>query len=94
MQSPRCQREARGSARPRDVARHPPRLPARLKQLPDGPERRRQELALETALGPPLMDTKGYAAPEVEQVYARARELCREVGETPQLAPVLWGLRI
>jgi predicted ATPase len=38
------------------------------------------------------MATKGYAGPEAEKVYARARELCRQVGETPQLFPVLWGL--
>ena len=47
---------------------------------------------LQTALGPALMATKGFAAPEVEQAYARARELCQQVGETPQLFPVLWGL--
>jgi predicted ATPase len=40
----------------------------------------------------PLAATKGYAAPEVECVFARARELCRQVGETPQLFPVLAGL--
>ena len=44
------------------------------------------------ALGPALMATKGYAAPEVEHAYARARELCQQVGETPQLFPVLLGL--
>jgi predicted ATPase len=38
------------------------------------------------------MATKGIAAPEVEQAYARARELCQQVGETPQLFPVLVGL--
>ena len=38
------------------------------------------------------MATKGFAAPEVEQAYARARELCQQVGETPQLFPVLGGL--
>ena len=38
------------------------------------------------------MVTKGWAAPEVERAYARARELCRQVGETPQLFPALWGL--
>ena len=32
------------------------------------------------------------AAPEVEQAYTRARELCQQVGETPQLFPVLLGL--
>ena len=42
---------------------------------------------------PLLMVTKGYAAPEVEAAYTRARELCQQVGETPQLFPVLWGLR-
>jgi predicted ATPase len=43
-------------------------------------------------LGGPLMAAKGYAAPEVEQAYARARELCRHVGETPRLLQVLLGL--
>jgi predicted ATPase len=38
------------------------------------------------------MATKGYAAPEVEQPYARARVLCEQVGETLQLFPTLWGL--
>ena len=38
------------------------------------------------------MTTKGLAAPEVEQAYTRARELCQQVGETPQLFPVLLGL--
>ena len=32
------------------------------------------------------------AAPEVERVYTRARALCQQVGDTPQLFPVLWGL--
>ncbi len=63
-----------------------------LKTLPDTPERAQQELALQIALGAPLMATKGYAAPEVETVYTRARELCQQVGETPQLLPVLYGL--
>jgi len=40
------------------------------------------------------MATKSYAAPEVGKAYIRARELCRQVGETPQLAPVLYGLWI
>ena len=38
------------------------------------------------------MANKGVAASEVEQAYARRRELCRQVGETPQLFPALWGL--
>src|SRR3990170_4139523 len=63
-----------------------------LKTLPDTPERTQQELDLQTTLGPALVATKGYAAPEVEKAYTRARELCQNIGETPQLFPVLWGL--
>ena len=60
--------------------------------LPDTPERTRQELALQTGLGPALMMAKGFAAPEVGHAYARARTLCQQVGTTPDLFPVLWGL--
>ncbi len=63
-----------------------------LKSLPDTPERAQQELLLQTALCPALMTTKGWAAPEVGKAYSRARELCQQVGETPQLFPVLYGL--
>ena len=63
-----------------------------LRTLPDTPERAQQELTLQITLGPALMNTKGYGAPEVEKAYTRARELCRQVGETPQLFRVLWGL--
>jgi class 3 adenylate cyclase/predicted ATPase len=63
-----------------------------LKTLPDTPERAQQELMLQLTLGVPLMITKGWAAPEVEQLLARDRELCRQLGETPQLFPVLRGL--
>jgi predicted ATPase len=38
------------------------------------------------------MAAKGWAAPEVERAYGRARDLCQQVGETPQLFLVLWGL--
>jgi predicted ATPase len=38
------------------------------------------------------MATKGQAALEVEQAYARARALCVQIGETPQLFPTLRGL--
>jgi predicted ATPase len=63
-----------------------------LKRLPDTPERRQQELPLQITLGAALRVTKGSAAAEVEHTYARARQLCRQLGETPQLFPALWGL--
>ena len=64
-----------------------------LQHLPDTTERRsQQELTLQTALGGALAMTKGFAAQEVERAYARARVLCQQIGETPQIFPVLLGL--
>ena len=63
-----------------------------LTTLPDGSERHQHELAVQITLGQALTVTKGYAAPEVGHTYARARELCQQMGETPQLFPVLRGL--
>jgi predicted ATPase len=63
-----------------------------LAALPDTAERTQHELVLQTTLGAALMAARGQGAPEVGQAYARARELCRQVGETPQLFPVLFGL--
>jgi class 3 adenylate cyclase/predicted ATPase len=53
-----------------------------------------KELTLQIALGASLQITKGFASPEVEEIYSHARELCQRVGETPQLFPVLRGLRL
>jgi predicted ATPase len=64
-----------------------------LKTLPGSPERARRELELQIALGVPLVLTKGHVAPEVEALYARARQLCEGIGEAPQLFQVLLGLR-
>jgi predicted ATPase len=63
-----------------------------LQMLSDTPARLQQELALQTTLGPALIATKGYGTPEVAQAYTRARELCRQMGETPDVFPVLRGL--
>ncbi|MGE0679480.1 MAG: adenylate/guanylate cyclase domain-containing protein [Candidatus Binatia bacterium] len=49
-------------------------------------------LSLPHPEGAPLMTTKGYAAPEMEQVYTRAWEPCQQVGETPEFFPILFGL--
>src|SRR5262249_58996828 len=63
-----------------------------LQTLLDTPERMQQDLLLHVALGMSLMAVKGRAAPEVEQVYTRARALCQQIGDTPQLFSVLRGL--
>ena len=63
-----------------------------LNLLPDTQARDQHELTLQIALGAPLSVMKGFGAPEVEQAYTRARELCQHVGNTPQLFPALRGL--
>jgi predicted ATPase len=63
-----------------------------LKSLPETPERTAIELKLHIALGGPLTALNGFAANEVQQAYLRARELCAQLGDTPQLFPVLHGL--
>ncbi len=65
---------------------------ALLKTLPATAARTQQELTLHIALGPALIAIKGWAAPEVGAVYTQAQELCRQVEESAQLSPVLWGL--
>ena len=63
-----------------------------LKTLPATPEHTQHALTLYIALGAALQVTKGHAAPEVEHAYTQARALCQQVGETPELVPVLFGL--
>jgi hypothetical protein len=63
-----------------------------LKTLPETPERIQRELALQLGLGVSFMIIKQWSAPEVAQLYSRARELCRLLGDPPQLLPVLFGL--
>ena len=63
-----------------------------LKTLPDSPERAQQELTMLVTLGAPLAAAKGYSAPEVERTFTRARELCQQLGEIPQLFPVMYRL--
>jgi predicted ATPase len=63
-----------------------------LSRLPKNPENLQQELVLRIALGTASVATKGFASPEVEKTYERARQICQQAGEAPQLFPVLWGL--
>jgi len=63
-----------------------------LQTFSDTPERKQLELKCQISLGVMLTATKGYAALEVAQAYGRARDLCQQIGQTPQLAPVLRGL--
>lgn len=64
---------------------------ALLQQRPDTPDRARQEFAIQVAVGPALMMTKGIVAREVEQAYARARELSIHIDDPTERFKALWG---
>jgi tetratricopeptide (TPR) repeat protein len=63
-----------------------------LMKMPETPERDKQELALQSALGPSLMETKGDSAPETNASYSRAADLSQRVGENDRAFWALGGL--
>jgi class 3 adenylate cyclase/predicted ATPase len=65
-----------------------------LPTLPDDTARASLELDLLVTIGPSLIASKGYAAPEVGKASIRARELCSQLGEIRRLAPILRGLAL
>src|SRR5216683_2286635 len=63
-----------------------------LETFPDGAERIQRELPLQLAIGPAFIALKGWGAPEMERAFARARELCSQLGDPPEIFPALVGL--
>ena len=59
--------------------------------LPDGVERHQCELDLKVTLAAALVATRGYAAPEVAELYARVRMLCEELNKPSLLVWVVVG---
>jgi len=65
-----------------------------LVNLPQTPERDREELALQLSIGPALRETKGYAATEMEQAFRRAAHLAQRVNDTSHLFAAQHGLAL
>ncbi|HKA27997.1 MAG TPA: AAA family ATPase [Candidatus Binatia bacterium] len=76
----------------REAAGHFTKALELLGTLPDAPGRVQQTLNLQVLLGQALAATKGYGARDVTDAFARARELARQAGGTPELLSVLFGL--
>jgi predicted ATPase len=62
--------------------------------FPEGAQRDRRELALRLALARTLIMAKGWASPQMGDAYVRARDLCRKVGELPEITAALAGLHL
>jgi predicted ATPase len=56
-----------------------------------GRDRDLLELNIRIDLGAPLIGSKGWSAPELEENYARAWTLCERTSAKEQVFPVLWG---
>ena len=78
-------------AAPVEAIRHLTQGLEMLTTVPETLERLQHELDLQVLLGGAWAQTRGWAAPEVGQAYARAHELCERLGEPPQLPAVLRG---
>src|SRR6516165_7324872 len=65
-----------------------------LSDLPNSPERKRQEFELQVTLAVALMESKGHVHPEVTEVLGHARSLIAETGATGTILhfSVLYGL--
>lgn len=63
-----------------------------LSSLPDTLENLERELIVQANLGVAQIATRGFAAPEVERTYSRAKALCRSSGDTLTVFPILFGL--
>ncbi|MGC1980025.1 MAG: adenylate/guanylate cyclase domain-containing protein [Pseudolabrys sp.] len=63
-----------------------------LNALPETPERIKQEIDIQLALGIPLIAVRGYTAAETREAFSRARTLCLRVGDIPEYFQALFGL--
>jgi class 3 adenylate cyclase/predicted ATPase len=59
--------------------------------LPDRAARADEELAILLALGPALMSTRSSTAPEIQEVYGRARQIARDTGRLKELFATVFG---
>jgi predicted ATPase len=87
-------RRASGQSANIEAAAHLARGIAGLSGLAETPERIRQELVLQLALGPMLLSTRGYGSPETRRAYRRAAELAARLGDDRAHFAATWGLWI
>ncbi len=64
----------------------------RIGTMPESRERDYLELKIQMILGPLMVSKQGFSSPEIAGTLARAQELCRRAGETPEMFGVMFGL--
>jgi predicted ATPase len=78
------------SANP-EAIRHLNRAIDQVQLCPESRERDINELAIRISLSGPLIATRGYVTSELANNYARASELCTNLGEDKSKFPVMYG---
>ncbi len=63
-----------------------------VRALPDTPERASREVEHLMAVVLPMHGVAGYAAPELEEMYGRAKQICDALGEHPSQFGVVTGI--
>jgi class 3 adenylate cyclase/predicted ATPase len=76
---------------PKEAIAHLGHALALLERFPASPHRSRTELGLQTTLGAALIAARGFAATEAGEAYARAQQLCQELGDNTRRFPALFG---
>jgi class 3 adenylate cyclase/predicted ATPase len=84
----RAGQQASARAAYHEAAAHIRRGIAAVEDLP-AESRRELELDLYVTFAPAISQTKGWAAPELDHIYARASELVQVIGNSPHLLTVL-----
>jgi DNA-binding winged helix-turn-helix (wHTH) protein/predicted ATPase len=74
-----------------EAIRHLRRALHAILYITDESERARIEIELHVGIGAAFMASKGFAAPEVLEAYARAEVLCDRLGERADIFPAIWG---
>ena len=88
----RAAEQARTRSAYGDAIRYAREAIALIPTLPESAERDRQELKTLVLMGPLLVGTQGFSAPELKGVLMRAHALSLSAGETPDIFVVLFGL--
>lgn len=86
-----ARRATRGSAH-REALAQLDRALKLLAVLPEGNQKPRFALDIQTLRAGALMTTRGYVAPETADAFKQARALCRELDDPPEVFAVLRGL--
>jgi class 3 adenylate cyclase/predicted ATPase len=88
----RAAEQARARSAYDDALRYVNEALSLLPELPDSPKRDRDEIAIQGIRGLLLAATQGFAAAEIGQCLNRGVELCKRIGEGPEMYGVMFGL--